>query len=86
VAAVLVLSKGFQHSGLVDWIAGQTVKAGGNLMVQPLALTGNAAVLSAFMNNVGEPEADQHRAGNGGRTEGNPQSEGKRFHGVTRGS
>jgi di/tricarboxylate transporter len=53
VAAVLVLSRGFQHSGLVDWIAGQTVKAGGNLMVQLLVLTGTVAVLSAFMNNVG---------------------------------
>jgi di/tricarboxylate transporter len=53
VAAVLVLSQGFQHSGLVDWIAGQTLKAGGNLMVQLLVLTGTVAVLSAFMNNVG---------------------------------
>jgi di/tricarboxylate transporter len=53
VAAVLVLSKGFQHSGLVDWIAGQTLKAGGNLMVQLVVLTSTVAVLSAFMNNVG---------------------------------
>lgn len=53
VAAVLVLTKGFQHSGLVDLIAGQTLKAGGNLRVQLLVLTGTVAVLSAFMNNVG---------------------------------
>ena len=53
MAAVLVLSKGFQHSGLVDLIAGQTLKAGGNIMVQLLVLTGTVAVLSAFMNNVG---------------------------------
>lgn len=53
VAAVLVLSRGFQHSGLVDWIARLTLKAGGNLMVQVLVLTGAVAVLSAFMNNVG---------------------------------
>ncbi|HVR36966.1 MAG TPA: SLC13 family permease [Methylomirabilota bacterium] len=53
VAAVLVLSRGFQHSGLVDWIANLTLKAGGNLMVQVLVLSGTVAVLSAFMNNVG---------------------------------
>ncbi len=53
VAAVLVLSKGFQHSGLVDLIAGQMLKAGGNIMLQLLVLTGTVAVLSAFMNNVG---------------------------------
>ncbi len=53
VAAVLVLSRGFQHSGLVDLIAAQTLKAGGNPSVQVLVLTGVVAVLSAFMNNVG---------------------------------
>jgi di/tricarboxylate transporter len=53
VAAVLVLSKAFQFSGLVDWIAGQTLKAGKNLFVQVFVLTGTVAVLSAFMNNVG---------------------------------
>lgn len=53
VAAVLVLSRGFQHSGLVDLIASQTLKAGGNITVQVLVLTGTVAVLSAFMNNVG---------------------------------
>jgi di/tricarboxylate transporter len=53
VAAVLVLSRGFQHSGLVDLIARQTLKAGGNIMVQLLVLTGTVALLSAFMNNVG---------------------------------
>jgi di/tricarboxylate transporter len=53
VAAVLVLSRGFQRSGLVDLIAGLTLKAGGNLMVLLLVLTGAVAVLSAFMNNVG---------------------------------
>ncbi len=53
VAAVLVLSKGFQHSGLVDWIARWTLKAGGSVTIQVLVLTGSVAVLSAFMNNVG---------------------------------
>jgi di/tricarboxylate transporter len=53
VAAVLVLSRGFQHSGLVSLLAGQMLKAGGNLMVQVLVLTGTVALISAFMNNVG---------------------------------
>ena len=53
VAAVLVLSNGFQHSGLVDWIARLTLKAGGSVMVQVLVLAGTVALLSAFMNNVG---------------------------------
>ncbi|MBN2505218.1 MAG: SLC13 family permease [Verrucomicrobia bacterium] len=53
VAAVLVLSKAFQQSGLVDLIAGQTLKAGGAVMAQLAVLTGAVAVLSAFMNNVG---------------------------------
>lgn len=53
VAAILVVSRAFQHSGLVDVIAAQTLKAGGNIMVQLLVLTGTVAVLSAFMNNVG---------------------------------
>ena len=53
VAAVLVLSRGFQHSGLVDWIASQTLRAGAQVPVQLLVLTGTVAALSAFMNNVG---------------------------------
>ena len=53
VAAVLVLSRGFQHSGLVDWIASQTLRAGGQVSVQLLVLTSTVAALSAFMNNVG---------------------------------
>lgn len=53
VAAVLVLSRGFQRCGLVDVIAAQTLKAGGNIMAQLAVLTTSVAVLSAFMNNVG---------------------------------
>ncbi|TVR48154.1 MAG: SLC13 family permease [Puniceicoccaceae bacterium] len=53
VIAVLVLSRSFQHSGLVDAIAAQTLKAGGNPIVQTLVLAGAVALLSAFMNNVG---------------------------------
>ncbi len=53
VAAVLVLSKGFQQSGLVDAIARLTLKAGGAVTAQVLVLTLTVALLSAFMNNVG---------------------------------
>lgn len=53
VAAVLVLSRGFQRSGLVDAIAGHALEAGGHVVAQLLVLTCTVAVLSAFMNNVG---------------------------------
>ena len=53
VAAVLVLSKGFERSGLVDVIAEQTLKVGERLVLQLLVLTGTVTVLSAVMNNVG---------------------------------
>ncbi|MBD3897562.1 anion permease [Halomonas sp. ML-15] len=53
VAAVLVLSKGFERSGLVDVIAEQTLKVGERLILQLLVLTGTVTVLSAVMNNVG---------------------------------
>lgn len=53
VAAVLVLSRGLQNSGLVDllgeWLSGLR----GGIMIQLTALTGIVAFLSAFMNNVG---------------------------------
>ncbi|SDG09532.1 TrkA-C domain-containing protein [Onishia taeanensis] len=53
VAAVLVLSRGFERSGLVDVIAEQTLKVGEKLVWQVLVLTGTVLVLSAVMNNVG---------------------------------
>lgn len=53
VAAVLVLSRAFQQSGLVDFLAGHAMKAGGHVMAQVFVLGGTVAVLSAFMNNVG---------------------------------
>ncbi len=53
VAAVLVLSRGFQQAGLVDLIAGQALRVGGSITLQVLVLTATVAVLSAFMNNVG---------------------------------
>lgn len=53
VAGVLVLSRGLQTSGAVDVLARRVLpeKSGPTLAIA--ALTGLAAILSAFMNNVG---------------------------------
>ncbi|MBB3189768.1 SLC13 family permease [Halomonas cerina] len=53
VAAVLVLSKGFERSGLVDLIAEQALRVGDRLILQMLVLTGTVLILSGVMNNVG---------------------------------
>ncbi|GHB26971.1 SLC13 family permease [Salinicola rhizosphaerae] len=53
VAAVLVLSRGFEHAGVVDWIAEKTLKAGARPLRQLGVLTATVIVLSAVMNNVG---------------------------------
>lgn len=53
VAAVLVLSRGLQNSGIVEWIGQLLSRLKGGIVVQLLALTGIISVLSAFMNNVG---------------------------------
>lgn len=53
VAAVLVLSRGFERSGVVDIIANQVLKVGENLFLQLLVLVGTVVMLSGVMNNVG---------------------------------
>ncbi|MGM0693042.1 MAG: SLC13 family permease [Pseudomonadota bacterium] len=53
VAAVLVLSRAFERSGVVDVIAQQVLRVGERLFLQLAALTGTVVVLSGFMNNVG---------------------------------
>ncbi|PKG54530.1 MULTISPECIES: SLC13 family permease [Halomonadaceae] len=53
VAAVLVLSRGFERSGVVDIISNQVVKVGENLLLQLLVLVGTVVLLSGIMNNVG---------------------------------
>ncbi|GEK71549.1 MULTISPECIES: SLC13 family permease [Halomonas] len=53
VAAVLVLSRGFERSGLVDLIAEQALRVGDRIMLQTLVLSGTVLVLSGIMNNVG---------------------------------
>ncbi len=53
VAAVLILSRGFEHSGVVDVIADQILKVGDRLFLQLVVLLGTVVALSGFMNNVG---------------------------------
>ncbi len=53
VAAVLVISRAFFQSGLVDLLSRAAQRAGGRTVLQLLSLTGTVALLSAFMNNVG---------------------------------
>ncbi|GHE22859.1 SLC13 family permease [Halomonas urumqiensis] len=53
VAAVLVLSRGLERSGVVDVIAAQVLRVGDRLILQLLVLIGTVVVLSGIMNNVG---------------------------------
>jgi di/tricarboxylate transporter len=53
VAAVLVLSRGLQNSGIVERIGELLGRLKGGITLQLLALTAITALLSAFMNNVG---------------------------------
>lgn len=53
VAAVLVISRGFHQSGVVDALSNLVMRAGKRPTLQVLALTLSVAVMSSFMNNVG---------------------------------
>lgn len=53
VAAVLVISRAFFQSGLVDVLAQVATRAGSSTTLQILSLTATVALMSAFMNNVG---------------------------------
>lgn len=53
VAAVLVLSRALQNSGVVELIGERLLRLKGGVIIQLAALTGLVGVLSAFMNNVG---------------------------------
>ena len=53
VAAVLVISRAFFQSGLVDLLSKGAQRAGGSAILQLMTLTATVALLSAFMNNVG---------------------------------
>lgn len=53
VAAVFILSRALQNSGVVDLIGQQLSKVQGGITLQLAALTGIITIFSAFMNNVG---------------------------------
>jgi di/tricarboxylate transporter len=53
VAAVLVVSRGLQNSGVVELIGQRLARLKGGIIIQLAALTSLVMVLSAFMNNVG---------------------------------
>lgn len=53
VACVLILSSALLHTGVVDLLAQRLLPTEAGPMVTLFALTGLAAVLSSFMNNVG---------------------------------
>ncbi len=53
VAAVLIVGKALEFSGLVDFIGKWVMKLGNNILLQVIVLCFIVAVASAFMNNVG---------------------------------
>ena len=53
VALVLVLSRALQDSGVIDHLAGPLERLSDRPLAFMAALTGIAALLSGFMNNVG---------------------------------
>lgn len=53
VAAVLIIGKALEHSGLIDLLGKWVMKMGKSLLVQIITLSLLVAVASAFMNNVG---------------------------------
>lgn len=53
VAAVLVISRSLQNSGVVDLLGRQLLRLRGGITVQLAATAGIVALLSAFMNNIG---------------------------------
>lgn len=53
VAAVLIIGKALENSGLVDILGKWVMKVGKNLVVQILTLSIIVAIASAFINNVG---------------------------------
>ena len=53
VACVLILSQGLQRSGAIDALTKRIVPSSAGPLLTLAALTGLAAVLSSFMNNIG---------------------------------
>ncbi len=53
VAAVMIISKGLQNSGLIDLLGRWVMRLGKNLILQIFILSLIVAFASAFMNNIG---------------------------------
>lgn len=53
VAAVLIIGKSLEFSGVVDLLGKWVMKLGNNIILQIFSLTVLIAIASAFMNNVG---------------------------------
>ncbi len=74
VAAVLVIGKALEFSGLIDLLGKWIMTIGDNLLLQILALSLLVAVASAFMNNVGALAIMMPIAIHMARKRGNPPS------------
>lgn len=74
VAAVLIIGKSLEHSGLIDLLGKWVMKVGKNLLLQIMALSVIVAVASAFMNNVGALAIMMPVAIHMARKSGNPPS------------
>ncbi len=74
VAAVLVIGKGLEESGLIELIGKWVMKVGTNIVLQLLTLSAIVAVASAFMNNVGALAIIMPVAIHLARKSGNPPS------------
>lgn len=53
VACVLILSRGLQDTGAVDWLARRVIPRKAGRLISMAVLLGLGAALSGFMNNVG---------------------------------
>lgn len=74
VAAVLVIGKSLEFSGLVDLLGKRVMKLGSNLLLQIFVLSLLVAVASSFMNNVGALAIMMPVAIHLARKSGNPPS------------
>jgi len=74
VAAVLIIGKALEYSGLIDILGSWVTKVGNSLTLQILTLSILVAVASAFMNNVGALAILMPVALHIARKSGNPPS------------
>ncbi|MFP4024544.1 MAG: SLC13 family permease [Thiohalospira sp.] len=74
VAAVLVIGKSLEFSGVVDLLGKWVMKLGNNITLQIVSLSVLVAIASAFMNNVGALAIMMPIAIHMARKSGNPPS------------